>query len=125
MMKLDSLRLDEAATIRLRTLKRRTGIETRNVLCRWALCISLAEESIPRANSVGDKKELDISWDIFAGKMASIYRGLLVERCKNEGLEITQSNLNYVFSQHVHRGIGYLVSNNSVKNISGLIELAA
>ena len=125
MMKLDSLRLDESAVNRLRTLKRRTGIETRNVLCRWALCVSLVEDTIPRANSVNDKKELDISWDIFAGKMSSIYQGLLVERCKKEGLEVTQSNLNYVLSQHVHRGIGYLVSNNSVDNISGLIKLAA
>ena len=93
MMKLDSLRLDESAVNRLRTLKRRTGIETRNVLCRWALCVSLAEDSSPRANSVGEKKELEISWDIFAGKASSIYLGLLVERCKKEGLEVTRENL--------------------------------
>jgi DNA sulfur modification protein DndE len=125
MMKLDALRLDEAATNRLRTLKRRTGIETRNVLCRWALCVSLAEESIPHANFVDDKKILDISWDIFAGKMASIYLGLLVERCKKEGLEITRSNLNHVLSQHVHRGIGYLLSSKSSKDIIGLLQKAA
>jgi DNA sulfur modification protein DndE len=125
MMKLDSLRLDESAVIRLRTLKRRTGIETRNVLCRWALCVSLAEDSAPRANSVGEKKELEISWDIFAGKASSIYRGLLVERCKNEDLEVTQTNLNHVLSQHVHRGLGYLLSNSEVKNLAGLLRLAA
>ena len=67
-MKLDALRLDDVTKHRLMTLRRRTGIETRNVLCRWALCVSLDEESTPRANSVDEKKEIDISWDIFAGK---------------------------------------------------------
>jgi len=124
-MKLDALRLDEVAKNRLMTLRRRTGIETRNVLCRWALCISLVEESTPRANSVDEKKEIEISWDIFAGKMASVYRGLLIERCKKEGLEITRANLNFVLSQHVHRGIGYLLSSKSSKSITGLIQLAA
>jgi DNA sulfur modification protein DndE len=124
-MKLDALRLDEAAKNGLTTLRRRTGIETRNVLCRWALCVSLAKDSIPRENLVGEKKELEISWDIFAGKAASVYRALLVERCRKEGLEITRTNLNFVLSQHVHRGIGYLLSSDSSKSIVGLVQIAA
>lgn len=124
-MKLDALRLDSSAKNALAVLKRKTGIETWNVLCRWALCISLAEEQTPRENSVGEKKEIEIAWDVFAGKAASVYRGLLVERCQIEGMEVTQKNLNFILSQHVHRGIGYLAANKDLKNIGSLIRLAA
>ena len=123
-MKLDALRLDNSARYSLIVLKRKTGIDTWNVLCRWALCVSLAEQESPRDGLVGEKKEIEIAWDVFAGKAASIYRGLLVERCKLENLEVSQKNLSYILSQHVHRGIGYLVGNKDVKDIGGLLRLA-
>lgn len=123
-MKLDALRLDGQAKNSLVVLKRKTGIETWNILCRWALCVSLTEPQKPRANSVGDKKEIEISWDVFAGKATSIYRGLLVERCRQENLEINQKNLNFVLSQHVHRGIGYLTASKDLRNIDSLVALA-
>ena len=123
-MKLDALRLDDSARNSLIVLKRKTGIDTWNILCRWALCVSLAEQESPRDGLVGEKKEVEIAWDVFAGKAASIYRGLLVERCRHENLKVSQKNLNFVLSQHVHRGIGYLVGNKNMKDIGKLLRLA-
>jgi DNA sulfur modification protein DndE len=46
-MSIDHIRLSKQAREQLIRLKRHTGIEHWNVLCRWAFCRSLAEPSVP------------------------------------------------------------------------------
>ncbi|EAX0453961.1 DUF1832 domain-containing protein, partial [Salmonella enterica] len=46
-MSIEHVRLSEKAKQQLITLKRRTGIDNWNVLCRWAFCLSLAEKAVP------------------------------------------------------------------------------
>lgn len=46
---IETVRVSEKAKVQLITLKRRTGIQNWNVLCRWALCSSLAESLNPQA----------------------------------------------------------------------------
>jgi DNA sulfur modification protein DndE len=41
-MLIDSVRVSKQARDQLITLRRRTGIENWNVVCRWAFCASLA-----------------------------------------------------------------------------------
>ena len=48
-MAIEHIRLAQTARDQLVTLKRRTGIAHWNVLCRWALCRSLAEPAPPPA----------------------------------------------------------------------------
>ncbi len=48
---MDRIRLNASAKNQLATLKRRTGIEHNNALCRHALCISLANPSVPPLES--------------------------------------------------------------------------
>ena len=48
-MAIEHIRLSQQARDQLITLKRRTGIAHWNVLCRWALCRSLAEPAPPPA----------------------------------------------------------------------------
>ena len=124
-MKLDALRLDASAINGLATLKRRTGIETRNVLCRWAFCVSLSEATVPRADVAASKREVDISWDILTGDLSAVLLGLLKARCVKDGIEPNRDNLNDQLTRHVHRGIGYLLSNQKVQSIDGLLDLAA
>jgi hypothetical protein len=44
---MERIKLNAAARNQLTTLKRRTGIEHNNAVCRHALCISLANPSVP------------------------------------------------------------------------------
>ena len=47
---IETVRTSEKGKTQLITLKRRTGIQNWNVLCRWAFCISLKDpppESMP------------------------------------------------------------------------------
>jgi DNA sulfur modification protein DndE len=46
-MPVGNIRLSEQAKNQLITLKRRTGVSQWNVLCRWAVCRSLAEPGRP------------------------------------------------------------------------------
>ena len=53
------LRLGNHSRNALIRLKRRTGIQTMNIICRWALCESLAQSSKPREVTSNDGMQLD------------------------------------------------------------------
>jgi len=44
---IETIRISEKGKQQLTRLKRKTGIENWNTLCRWAFCLSLSESSIP------------------------------------------------------------------------------
>ena len=120
----DVVRVDERAKNQLMTLKRRTGIKNWNVLCRWALCVSLAESSIPADQEIGALSNVEMSWSTFGGPAADIYASVLRARCEVDGISLTQDSLAEQFRLHLHRGITYLVGNEDTKTLSGMIALA-
>lgn len=122
---IDVLRLNHRARNQLITLKRKTGIENWNVLCRWALCISLKETARLSASSYKKENAIEIAWRVFAGPHAEVYEALLRKRLYLEGKKINDQNLQECLRTHVHRGIGYLTSDRSVDSIGGLIEKVA
>lgn len=123
-MSIEHIRLSKQAREQLITLKRRTGIEHWNVLCRWAFCVSLAEPSLPpNANHPADSN-VEMSWKVFGGPHANLYWILLKERCLRDRLEIGEENLAHMFRLHLHRGIAYLVGNPDLRTIRELISLA-
>ncbi len=121
----DVVRVDERAKNQLTTLKRRTGIKNWNVLCRWALCVSLAEASIPADQEIGTLSNVEMSWATFGGPAADIYASVLRARCEVDGLPLTPDSLAEQFRLHLHRGITYLVGNEDTKTLSGMIALTA
>ena len=120
----DVVRVDERAKTQLTTLKRRTGIKNWNVLCRWALCASLAESSMPADQEVGVLSNVEMSWSTFGGPSADIYAAIIQARCEADGIPQTPDSLAEQFRLHLHRGITYLVGNEDTKTLSGLIGLA-
>ena len=120
----DVVRVDERAKSQLTTLKRRTGIKNWNVLCRWALCVSLAEASIPADQEIGTLSNVEMSWATFGGPTADIYASILRARCEVDGLPLTPDSLAEQFRLHLHRGITYLVGNEDTQTLSGMIALA-
>ena len=118
------VRVDERAKTQLTTLKRRTGIKNWNVLCRWALCISLAEPSMPADQELGTLSNVEMSWATFGGPVADVYASIVRARCELDGVRQTPEAVAEQFRLHLHRGITYLVGNEDTKSLAGLIGMA-
>lgn len=124
-MAIEHIRLSQQAKDQLVKLKRATGIQNWNVLCRWAFCVSLAESSIPSPKRIPADSTVEMTWKTFGGAHHEIYYALLKERCHRDGLRMSDEVLTQQFRLHLHRGIGYLVADRRIKNVSGLVERVA
>lgn len=123
-MTIEHIRLSQQAKDQLVKLKRVTGIEHWNVLCRWALCLSFAEQSVPPLSKIPADSNVEMSWKVFGGRYADLYMVLLKERCIRDGLGVDAETLTLQFRLHLHRGISYLAGNRKLRNISDLVALA-
>ena len=120
-MAIDTVRIDDHGREQLIWLKRHTRIETFNVLCRWALCTSLAEPTRPPPRSFkGDA--VDIAWKVFGGAYADLYLALVRARCRRDGLPTDDQTTQEQFRLHVHRGLGYLAADKELRSIGALVR---
>lgn len=119
-MSIDHIRLSAQAREQLIRMKRRTGIDHWNVLCRWALCRSLAEPTPPANSKHPADSNVEMSWRTFGGAMGDVYLGLLRYRCRHDGLPDDDETVAHQFRLHLHRGISYLAADRSIRDISDL-----
>lgn len=118
---IDRLRLTAAAKIQLITLKRKTGISHYNGLCRHALCLSLTNPSQPPEENYNFNGGIDIDWRTLTGNNEELYSNLLLIRLISEGKEVNAESVKLMLTQHVHRGLSYLLSS---KEDDLLIDMA-
>lgn len=124
-MFIDRIRLSQQAREQLIRVKRWTGIQNWNVLCRWAFCLSLAEPTVPPKTKVLTDSSVEMTWKVFGGAYEGVYLAVLKERCHRDGLGTSDEVLATQFRLHLHRGIGYLaasVSGGGIRNISDLVR---
>ncbi|SMY34070.1 hypothetical protein PMAL9190_01481 [Photobacterium malacitanum] len=121
-MNIETVRLSEKAKGQLVTVKKKTKIDNWNVLCRWALMLSLKEESIPPHEDIITNSNVEMTWKVFGGEFSDIYLAVLRQRIKKDFGKINEDELNYHFKLHLHRGISYLLSKS--KSIDTLIKLS-
>jgi DNA sulfur modification protein DndE len=121
-MSLDHIRLSEQAKEQLIRLKRATGIKNWNILCRWALCVSLADSSPPTDKKIATDSSVEMSWKIFGGPHEDIYLALLKQRCKQDLQDTSSEVLAHALKLHLHRGIAQLAADRSIKSISSLLS---
>lgn len=67
-MAIDYIRLSQQGKDQLIKLKRYTGIEHWNVLCRWAFCLSLSEPSVPPNAKIPADSNVEMTWKVFGGR---------------------------------------------------------
>lgn len=120
----DHIRLSQKAKEQLVRLKRHTGLKNWNVLCRWALCVSLAEESRPARVQIAADSNVEMTWQVFAGEYGDLYQALLIQRCIDDNVEPTEEAVAEEFRLHLHRGIGYLAADQGLRSIGGLVSKA-
>lgn len=121
---IETIRVSKQARDKLITLKRLTGVEHWNTLCRWAFCVSLAEQDPPHPHQIPADSPLEMNWRTFAGEYEGLYLALLKQRCMRDGLDVENKTLANQFRLHLNRGIGYLAGNRRLKSIVDLVELA-
>ena len=122
-MSIKQIRLSTQARDQLIRLKSRTGIEQWNILCRWALCVSLQEPTPPTPIDIPADSNLEMSWHVFGGECHELYTAVLKERCVRDGLDLSPETLNRQFRLHLHRGISYLATPNRIRSIGDLVGL--
>lgn len=122
---IDRIRISQNAREQLLKLKRATHIENWNILCRWALCKSLAEPTPPSIINIVTDSNVEMTWQVFAGNLSDILIVALKQRCHNDGLATDKETLATQFRLHLNRGIGYLSGDPNLKKIENLILLAS
>jgi DNA sulfur modification protein DndE len=122
-MPIERIRLSQTARDQLTKLKRITKIDQWNILCRWALCRSLAEPSIPSPVPIPADSNVEMTWNVFGGEIADALLIALKQRCHQDGLGTDKETLKQQFRLHLHRGIGYLAGEPDLKKIEDLISI--
>ena len=114
-------KLSQPEKERLVRIKQRTGIQNWNVLCRWALCWSLAEPTIPGGIDPQSDSNVEMDWSTFAGEYSEIYEAIIRQRCINDGLGTDQETLVKQFRLHLCRGINHFSTRDVLKSCQDLI----
>ena len=80
-MIIKQVRLSQQAKDQLSRLKGKTGIKNWNTLCRWALCYSLSEKTIPTDLSLPSDSNLEMTWFTFGGEYYELYEAIVKAWC--------------------------------------------
>ena len=123
-MIIKQIKLSNVSKDRLGRLKGKTGIKNWNVLCRWALCYSLSENTMPTDLPIIADSNVEMSWYTFGGEYSDIYDALMIDWCQKMNLPTDEETLSKYFKLHLERGIAHLSGTNFIKNLDDLVHLA-
>lgn len=118
------IKLSSSSKDKLARLKGKTGIKNWNIICRWALCYSLSENTMPTDIPINTDSNLEMSWYTFGGEYSEIYDAIIIAWCQRMGLPTDEETLIKYFKLHLERGIAHLSGTNFIKNIEDLLNLA-
>lgn len=119
-----TIRLTQGAKDQLAWLKRHTGLTQWNELCRWALALSLRDQSTPLVRDITTDSNVEIAWKTFAGPHGDVYLSMLKQRCVADGEEPTDAAVNKTLLIHLHRGIGFLAGRQDLRSIQDFVTIA-
>ncbi len=101
-------------------IKRRTGLEHWNELCRVALCRSLANPTPPSKIEKPGESSIDMEWKIFAGALSDYLLSVIIMKARHDGVDTSKKDaVAEYFRAHLERGI---ISLQTVKDLQDLIS---
>jgi DNA sulfur modification protein DndE len=103
---IDRIRLTANAKNQLVTLKRKTGIEHYNSLCRHALCLSLANPSELIKETLTFNGGLEIDWRVLTSGYENLYVNILLT--VHEMILYDEEEVRELLCSHIHRGLSYM-----------------
>jgi DNA sulfur modification protein DndE len=99
-------------------VKRHTGLQHWNEICRLALCRSLANPTPPPKPEKAGDSSIEMEWKTFAGPYQQELAALVLFRAKKDGINLsTKEELAEFFRAHLERGIANM---QSIKSLSTL-----
>ena len=118
----ETVRVSAQGRDQLLKLKRQTGIENWNVLCRWALCASLRERSSPPQFAAVTEGGVEMTWKVFAGESADILASVIQVRAAADGYADLPDGTAQCLRAHLHRGLGYVASEVGDLGVAGFMR---
>ena len=119
MLKFSNIITSLKSQVLLGRIKSRTGL-TPNLLARFAICISIKENSIPNPSEY-DKDGSMLEPSVLFGEYEQIYHGLMRHRLKKDNLD--ESELNEMTRCHLNRGVVSL--NSRIDDLSDFYDLVS
>lgn len=114
-----ALRITNRGRDQLITIKRRTGIENWNTICRWALTLSLREATDPPQIDQSGDSNVEMSWEVFGGPRREYYRAIVAHRMVKKDI---QQTLSEYLRSHVHRGIQMMSGQGVFSDIREMVR---
>lgn len=119
----ETVRISKQGRDQLMKVRRQTGIENWNILCRWALCLSLREKTTPPKPRQKLEGGVEMTWKVFAGDEADSLAALISYRASLDGLDINKhDDASVCLRAHLHRGLSYLASGQETKSITDFLD---
>jgi len=103
----ETVRLSQRAKERLLIVRRQSGIEHWNILCRWALCLSLNSSSEPKPYKDSISSSVEITWKTLGNEHSNKISSLVILRYMKSSQECSISEYLY---RHLERGLEELIS---------------
>lgn len=117
----DRIRVSKQSRDTLVSLKRRTGIEHWNVLCRWGFVDSLANPDKPAAAVNAPDSNLEMTWDVFAGELSDAMLAAFALRAVRDGVGPSKTEMATYFRSHLERGISQLNRKSKLSNKAAVV----
>ena len=117
------IRLSQRSKEKLSRLKGKTGIKNWNILCRWALCYSLSEKTIPTDVEIPADSNLEMSWYTFGGEYSDLYDALVRAWCIEMGLPTDDATLQKYFHMKLESAIAHRSGTGLIQSSDDLISL--
>ncbi len=118
----ESVRVSPQGRDQLIKLKRQTGVENWNILCRWALCCSLRERATPPRPPSATNVGVEMTWKVFAGENSDQLAAVISKRMTSDGLTDLPDGAAQCLRAHLHRGLGYMASEVGSLGIAGFMR---
>lgn len=99
-------------------VKRNTGLEHWNEICRIALCRSLSSPTTPQRMDKMVDSSIEMDWKTFAGEYQTELTALTLLKAHKDGVDVTKKDaLADYFRAHLERGIAGLQNIRDLKTI--------
>ena len=118
---IETVKVSDKGRQQLINIKKRTGIQNWNVICRWAFATSLAADSKITDENIIANSSVEMTWKTFTGSNEKLYMSLLLIKAKKDNWPIDDDSINTYFKLHLHRGISYL-NGKSAESINKLLS---
>jgi len=117
----DHVRISSKSKEILIRIKRRTGIEHWNEICRIAYCRSLAMPTPTKMNNSFGNTAIDMDWKTFCGQLEQELIAITFVRAQKDRIDPSnRESLAEYFRSHLERGIANL---QNIKNLDELLLL--